>query len=75
VHTGCEHGCSEIEQKLYGSRWRALLPPLVVVGLLALKPAPALAPYASPDAHSECVIWIEETGQRASKGGVLVFGG
>lgn len=52
VHTGCVYGCSDNEQKLNGSRRNGTSPPFLACDT----PAPALAEYASPDAHSECVI-------------------
>lgn len=57
VQTGCANGCSEREQKLKGRRLKgALSPPFP-------PPAPALAEYESPDAHSECVICFEPCDQ------------
>ena len=52
VHTGVWKGCRETAQKLKGSRLN------VPSGALDLAmPEPALAEYASSDAHSEWVIW------------------
>jgi hypothetical protein len=54
VHTGCSKGCRESEQNLKGRRLNEASP----VPRRALPaPAPALAPYASSEAHSECVIY------------------
>lgn len=56
VQTGCEKGWSEREQKLNGRRLKpAFSPPRLAFPT----PAPALAEYASSDAHSECVIYGE----------------
>jgi hypothetical protein len=60
VQTGCENGCNEREQKLKGRRLNGALEPH------CLPPAPALAEYESPDAHSECVIYIELCDQYSS---------
>lgn len=51
VHTGCAKGWSESAQKLKGRRLND------APGAFVLEtPEPALAEYASSDAHSECVI-------------------
>ena len=52
VHTGCVNGCRDTAQKLKGSRLKE--PAVVPFGLI---PEPALAEYASSEAHSECVIY------------------
>lgn len=50
VQTGCEKGWSDREQNLNGRRRNeAWTPPLLAFPT----PAPALAEYASSDAHSE----------------------
>lgn len=51
VHTGWEKGCKETAQKLKGSRLNEApdVSPLTVA-------EPALAEYASSEAHSLCVI-------------------
>ena len=51
VHTGLLNGCRETAQKLNGSRLKE------APDAFCLTPEPALAEYASSDAHSECEIW------------------
>lgn len=55
VQTGCSNGWSEREQNLKGSRLKEASP---TPRLAFPTPAPALAEYASSEAHSECVIWM-----------------
>lgn len=54
VQTGCSKGCSESEQNLKGRRLKDAPP---APSLALPTPAPALAEYASSEAHSECVIY------------------
>lgn len=54
VQTGCENGCREREQKLNGRR----LKEECTVPAFDRTPEPALAEYASSDAHSEWVIYL-----------------
>lgn len=51
VQTGLANGWRDTAQKLKGRRLKEEVDPF------GLTPEPALAEYASSDAHSECVIW------------------
>ena len=51
VQTGCAKGCREMAQKLNGRRLK------VVSALVDLAAEPALAEYASSEAHSLWVIY------------------
>ena len=53
VQTGCWYGWREREQKLKGRRLKAAWSPFRALPT----PAPALAEYASSEAHSEWVIY------------------
>lgn len=74
VQTGCSKGCSDSEQNLNGRR----LKDAPSAPSLALPtPAPALAEYASSEAHSECVIyeyhrdqWKSSSTLRDENGGI-----
>lgn len=58
VQTGCENGWRDKAQKLNGSRLNEAPPPGGWNLFLAdATPAPTLAEYASPEDHSEWVIY------------------
>lgn len=53
VQTGLPNGCRDTAQKLKGKRLK-----VVSASFAFARPEPALAEYASSEAHSLCVIYV-----------------